>query len=85
MSVRCTLAAALAAGLLLAGCTDEPEPEFTPTETPSPSASESETAEPEAQGPEEFIEEWFTAAARDAEDRRHRSSQRLQTASLVMT
>ncbi len=61
MSVRRTLAAGLAAGLLLAGCTDEPEPEFTPTESPSPSpsASESETAEPEAQSPEEFIEEWF--------------------------
>lgn len=59
MSVRRTLAAALAAGLLLTGCTDEPEPEFTPTETPSPSVTESETAAPEAQSPEEFIQEWF--------------------------
>jgi hypothetical protein len=60
MSVRRTAALALAA-VLLAGCQDEPEPEFDPTS--SESASESESSEdPEAQTAEEFIEEWFRLA-----------------------
>jgi len=58
MSVRRTAAAVLAAGLLLAGCSDDPEPIFEPTETPSPTES-SPTAEPEAQSPEDFIREWL--------------------------
>lgn len=58
MSVRRHAAALLAAALLLAGCSDDPEPRFQPTETPSPTESSS-TAEPEAQSPEEFVREWF--------------------------
>jgi hypothetical protein len=58
MSVRRTAAALLTAGLLLAGCSDDPEPRFEPTETPSPTETSS-AAEPEAQSPEEFIREWF--------------------------
>jgi hypothetical protein len=58
MSVRRTLAATLAAGVLLAGCSDDPEPTFEPPASPSPSESESSSAEPEAQSPEEFIREW---------------------------
>jgi hypothetical protein len=58
MSVRRTAAALLTAGLLLTGCSDDPEPRFEPTETPSPTES-SATAEPQAQSPEEFIREWF--------------------------
>lgn len=57
MSVRRTVAALVGAALLLAGCTDEPEPRFEPTDSPSPSESET-SAEPEAQTPEEFIREW---------------------------
>jgi hypothetical protein len=57
MSVRRTAAALLTAGLLLTGCSDDPEPRFEPTETPSPTES-SATAEPQAQSPEEFIREW---------------------------
>jgi hypothetical protein len=60
MSVRRTAAALLTAGLLLTGCSDDPEPRFEPTETPSPTES-SATAEPQAQSPEEFIREWFEA------------------------
>ena len=58
MSVRRTLAAALAAGVLLSGCSDDPEPTFEPPASPSPSESESSSAQPEAQSPEEFIREW---------------------------
>ncbi len=58
MSVRRTVAALLGAALLLAGCSDDPEPRFQPTDSPSPTESES-SAEPEAQTPEEFIREWF--------------------------
>ncbi len=58
MSVRRTAISALAAGLLLAGCSDDPEPRFEPTRSPSPTES-SPTATPEAQSPEAFIREWF--------------------------
>lgn len=58
MSVRRTAAAVLAAGLLLVGCSDDPEPRFEPTESPSPTESSSSAA-PEAQSPEDFIREWF--------------------------
>lgn len=58
MSVRRTTAAVLAAGLLLAGCSDDPEPRFEPTESPSPTESSSSAA-PKAQSPEDFIREWF--------------------------
>lgn len=58
MSVRRATAAVLAAGLLLAGCSDDPEPRFDPTESPSPTES-STSAAPEAQSPEDFIREWF--------------------------
>ncbi len=57
MSVRRSAALVLAAAVLLAGCQDEPEPEFDPTPTESPSESESSEA-PEAQTAEEFIEKW---------------------------
>ena len=59
MSVRRTVAALLGAALLLAGCSDDPEPRFQPTDSPSPSESAT-SAEPEAQTPEEFIREWFS-------------------------
>lgn len=58
MSVRRTVAALLGAALLLAGCSDDPEPRFQPTNSPSPSESAT-SADPEAQTPEEFIREWF--------------------------
>ncbi len=58
MSVRRTLTALLGAALLLAGCSDDPEPRVTPTASPSPSESET-SAEPTPQSPEEFIREWF--------------------------
>ena len=61
MSVRRTWAALAAAALLLASCSDDPEPRFEPTESPSPSESET-TVRPEAQTPEEFIREWFELA-----------------------
>lgn len=61
MSVRRTAISALAAGLLLAGCSDVPEPRFEPTRSPSPTES-SPTATPEAQSPEAFIQEWFNLA-----------------------
>jgi hypothetical protein len=57
MSVRRTAAALLTAALLLAGCSDDPEPRFEPTETPTPTETPS-AAEPQAQSPEEFIREW---------------------------
>jgi len=57
MSVRRTWAALATAALLLAGCSDDPEPRYEPTESPSPSESET-SAEPEAQTPEEFLAEW---------------------------
>lgn len=60
MSVRRAAAAALAAGLLLTGCSDDPEPRFEPTGSPSPTESSSSAA-PQAQTPEEFIREWVTA------------------------
>lgn len=57
MSVRRTAAALIGAALLLAGCSDDPEPRFEPTPSPSPTESKT-TTEPEAQTPEEFIREW---------------------------
>ena len=60
MHVRRTLALALAVPLLLAGCSEDPEPrpkmpDPTPTSS-EPSPTESETAE--AESPEEFIRRW---------------------------
>jgi len=57
MSVRRTAALALAAAVLLAGCQDEPEPEFDPTPTESPSKSEP-TEEPEAETAKKFVRDW---------------------------
>lgn len=60
MHVRRTLALAAVVPLLLAGCTDEPEP--TPkmpdptTSSPSPGPTDSET--PEAESAEDFIRRW---------------------------
>lgn len=62
MLVRRTAAALLAGALLLAGCSDDPEPRFEPTESPSPTESET-SAEPQAQSPEEFIREWVSLHA----------------------
>lgn len=58
MSVRRTATALIVTVLLLAGCSGDPEPRFTPTESPSPSKSEA-SAEPEAQTPEEFLAAWM--------------------------
>lgn len=58
MSVRRTVVALVGAGLLVSGCSDDPEPRFRPTDPPSPTEATT-TAEPEAQSPEEFIREWF--------------------------
>ncbi|MEJ7795138.1 MAG: hypothetical protein WKF50_06275 [Nocardioides sp.] len=59
MSVRRAVAALVGTALLLAGCSDDPEPRFTPpSESPSPTESAT-SAEPEAQTAEEFIGEWF--------------------------
>ncbi len=72
MSVRRSLALALVAALVLAGCQDEPEPRFDP---PSESSSPSDPAtsdEPEAQTAEEFIREWVELGQRNAEHRRNR-------------
>ena len=64
MSVRRTVAALVGAAFLLAGCSGDPEPRFTPTASPSESET---TAEPQAQTPEEFIEEWV-ALQRDMQN-----------------
>ena len=63
MHVRRTLALGLVVPLLLAGCSEDPEPRpKMPDPTPSsePSQTESETAE--AESPEEFIERWVSAS-----------------------
>ncbi|WP_139227590.1 DUF6318 family protein [Nocardioides alpinus] len=63
MHVRRALALALVVPLLLAGCSEEPEP--TPkipdptSSSPSPTATESET--PEAESAEDFIRRWADA------------------------
>ena len=64
MHVRRALALTFVVPLVLAGCSDEPEP--TPqmpeptTSSPTPTATESET--PEAESAEEFIRRWQAAA-----------------------
>ena len=60
MSVRRSAALALVAVLVLAGCQDEPEPQFEPTPSDSSSPTDPETSEePEAQSAEEFILHWM--------------------------
>jgi hypothetical protein len=60
MHVRRALALTLAVPVLLAGCSDDPEP--TPNipdpTTSSPTPTEPATEEPEAESPEEFIRRW---------------------------
>jgi len=57
------VAALVGTALLLAGCSDDPEPRFVPpSESPSPTESAT-SAEPAAQTPEEFIREWFSVGA----------------------
>ena len=59
MSVRRSAALALVATLVLAGCQDEPEPQFEPTPSDSSSPTDPKSSEqPEAQSAEEFIEDW---------------------------
>jgi hypothetical protein len=63
MHVRRALALTLAVPVLLAGCSDDPEP--TPNipdpTTSSPTPTEPATEEPEAESPEEFIRRWVEA------------------------
>jgi hypothetical protein len=68
MHVRRALALTLAVPVLLAGCSDDPEPTPNipdPTSS-SPTPTEPATEEPEAESPEEFIRRW-QAAALDAQ------------------
>jgi hypothetical protein len=63
MHVRRALALTLAVPVLLAGCSDDPEPTPNipdPTSS-SPTPTEPATEEPEAESPEEFIRRWVEA------------------------
>jgi hypothetical protein len=66
MHVRRALALTLAVPVLLAGCSDDPEPTPNipdPTSS-SPTPTEPATEEPEAESPEEFIRRWVEANTR---------------------
>lgn len=61
MHVRRALALTAVVPLLLAGCSDEPEPQPKMPDPPpssSPVPSEPATEEPEGEGPKEFIRRW---------------------------
>lgn len=60
MHVRRALALTLAVPVLLAGCSDDPEPtpKIPEPTSSSPSPTEPATEEPEAESPEEFIRRW---------------------------
>ena len=63
MHVRRALALTLAVPVLLAGCSDDPEPTpkmpETTSSSPTPTPTESET--PQAESPEDFIRRWVKA------------------------
>jgi hypothetical protein len=60
MHVRHALALTLAVPVLLAGCSDDPEPtpKIPEPTSSSPSPTEPASEEPEAESPEEFIRRW---------------------------
>lgn len=60
MHVRRALALTLAVPVLLAGCSDDPEPtpKIPEPTSSSPTPTETATEEPEAESPEEFIRRW---------------------------
>jgi hypothetical protein len=65
MHVRRALALTLAVPVLLAGCSDDPEPtpKIPDPTSSSPSPTEPATDEPEAESPEEFIRRWAAIEA----------------------
>jgi hypothetical protein len=64
MHVRRALALTLAVPVLLAGCSDDPEPtpKMPEPRSSSPTPTEPATTEPEAESPEDFIRRWQAAA-----------------------
>lgn len=66
MHVRRALALTIAVPVLLAGCSDDPEPtpKIPEPTSSSPSPTEPATGEPEAESPEEFIRRWASEEAR---------------------
>jgi hypothetical protein len=64
MHVRRALAITLAVPVLLAGCSDDPEPtpKIPEPTSSSPTPTEPASEEPEAESPEEFIRRWQAAA-----------------------
>jgi hypothetical protein len=66
MHVRRALALTLAVPVLLAGCSDDPEPtpKIPEPTSSSPSPTEPASEEPEAESPEEFIRRWAEEEAR---------------------
>jgi hypothetical protein len=65
MHVRRALALTLAVPVLLAGCSDDPEPtpKMPEPTSSSPTSTEPATEEPEAESPEEFIRRWAAVEA----------------------
>lgn len=66
MHVRRALALTIAVPVLLAGCSDDPEPtpKIPEPTSSSPSPTEPASEEPEAESPEEFIRRWVEANTR---------------------
>lgn len=66
MHVRRALALTLAVPVLLAGCSDDPEPtpKMPEPTSSSPSPTEPASEEPEAETPEEFIRRWVETNTR---------------------
>jgi hypothetical protein len=64
MHVRRALALTITVPVLLAGCSDDPEPtpKLPEPTSSSPSPTEPASEEPEAESPEEFIRRWQAAA-----------------------
>lgn len=65
MHVRRALALTLAVPVLLAGCSDDPEPtpKIPEPTSSSPTPTETATEEPETESPEEFIRRWAAVEA----------------------